>query len=92
MKQNSNLNLITFIHEIYFNSGLQFYSYFFLCSNTKYNIGHPPSDQALRWSIMLFDETSINLSALGIMGFSPLVFGFKLSEGSPVPMLEKKVR
>lgn len=63
-------------------------TYFFLCSITKYNIGHPPSDHLAKCKVMLFDLTSINSSALGITGFSPLVFVFKLSEGSPVPMLE----
>lgn len=51
-------------------------------------MGHPPSDQELKCKVMLFDDTSMKVSAEGETGFSPRVLVFKLSEASPVPMLQ----
>ena len=65
-----------------------YFTNFFLCSTTKYNMGHPPSDQALRCSVMLFVDTSMNRLASGITGFEPLVRVFRMSDGSPVPILQ----
>lgn len=55
---------------------------------TKYNMGHPPSSHELRCKVMLSESSSINLSADGIIGLSPLVLGLIVSDGSPVPMLK----
>lgn len=64
-------------------------SYFFLCSTTKYNMGQPPSDQVLKCKEMLFVDTSINFAASGMIGLEPFVRVFRMSEGSPIPILQK---
>lgn len=50
-------------------------------------MGQPPSDQALKCNVMLLEDTSIKRLASGIPGFDPLVFVFRISEASPVPIL-----
>lgn len=52
-------------------------------------MGQPPSDQALKCRVMLFVDTSMNLAASGMMGLEPFVRVFKMSEGSPIPILQK---
>lgn len=52
-------------------------------------MGQPPSDQALKCRVMLLVDTSMNLPASGIIGLEPFVRVFKMSEGSPVPILRK---
>lgn len=53
-------------------------------------MGQPPSDQALKCSVMLFVDTSMNLAASGIIGLEPFVRVFSISEASPVPILSKR--
>jgi hypothetical protein len=53
-------------------------------------MGHPPSDHALKCSVMLLVETSIKRLASGITGLEPLVRVFRMSDGSPVPILKQK--
>lgn len=56
-------------------------------------MGQPPSDQALKCRVMLFVDTSMNLPASGMIGLEPFVRVFKISEGSPVPILRsEKIR
>ena len=63
-------------------------TYLALYSTTKYSIGQPPSSQELKWSVTLFGETSINFSAFGTVGFVPFVLVFRISDASPVPILQ----
>jgi len=69
-----------------------FSSYFFLCSTTKYNMGQPPSDQVFKCREMLFVDTSMNFAASGMIGLEPFVRVFRISEGSPTPILQKNSR
>jgi hypothetical protein len=50
-------------------------------------MGQPPSDQALRWSVTLLAEPSINRLASGTAGADPLVRVLITSDPSPVPIL-----
>jgi len=52
-------------------------------------MGQPPSDHALKCSVMLLVETSIKRLASGITGLEPLVRVFRMSDGSPVPILKQ---
>lgn len=54
-------------------------------------MGQPPSDQAFKCRVMLFVATSMNLAASGMIGFEPLVRVLSMSEGSPVPILKKRI-
>lgn len=62
-------------------------TYFPRYSTTKYSMGQPPSDQALRWSVTLLAEPSINRLASGTAGADPLVRVLITSDPSPVPIL-----
>lgn len=52
-------------------------------------MGQPPSDQVLKCRVMLFVDTSMNLAASGMIGLEPFVRVFRMSEGSPIPILQK---
>jgi len=62
--------------------------YRFLLSTTKWDMGQPPSFQALKCSDTELEETSMKRGFSGSLGFCPLVRVFNMSEASPAPMLK----
>jgi len=52
-------------------------------------MGQPPSDQVFKCREMLFVDTSMNFAASGMIGLEPFVRVFRISEGSPTPILQE---